>query len=66
MSRQVYKTTSMKRACFSRTVSASQLEAHDTLAADAEFIDTIAAQIFSKTMYLNSQRVLWCQSLVRV
>ena len=27
---------------------------------------TIGHQIFSKTTYLNSQRVLWCQSLVRV
>ena len=27
---------------------------------------TISAQIFSKTTYLNNQRVLWCQSLVFV
>ena len=26
----------------------------------------LGAQMLSKTMYLNSQRVLWCQSLVRV
>ena len=27
---------------------------------------TIGAQIFSKARYLKSQRVLWCQSCVRV
>ena len=56
----------MKRACFFPLVTASQPEAHDTPAADQKTVDANAAQIFSKPAYLNSQRVLWCQSLVRV